>query len=93
MKDFMLIFIGEDYSTMGMTPDQMKDRYGRWFAWNQKMRAVGVVEGGEVLHTGAKRMSGNDRVVTDGPFVEGKDLVGGFYIVQAKDQKILTQDV
>ena len=85
MKDFMLIFIGEDYSTMGMTPDQMKDRYGRWFAWNQKMRADGVVKGGEALHTGAKRMSGNDRIVTDGPFVEGKDLVGGFYIVQAKD--------
>ncbi len=85
MKDFMLIFMGEDYQTIGMTPEQMQDRYGRWFAWNQKMRADGVVKGGEALHTTAKRMSGSDRVVTDGPFVEGKDLVGGYYIVQAAD--------
>ena len=85
MKDFMLIFMGEDYQSMGMDPEQMQDRYGRWFAWNQKMRADGVVKNGEALHTEAKRVSGKDRVVTDGPFVEGKDLVGGFYIVQATD--------
>ena len=30
-------------------------------------------------------MTGKDRVVTDGPFVEGKDLVGGFYIIKAVD--------
>lgn len=85
MKDFMLIFMSEDYQSMGMKPDQMQDRYGRWFAWNQKMREEGVVKGGEALHTAAKRVSGSERVVTDGPFVEGKDLVGGFYIVKAVD--------
>jgi len=85
MKDFMLIFISEDYQSMGISPDQMQERYGRWFAWNQKMRDQGIVKGGEALHTAAKRISGSDRVVSDGPFVEGKDLVGGFYIVQAED--------
>lgn len=87
MKDFMLIFMGADYESMGMTPEQMQERYGKWFAWNQKMREEGIVKGGEALHSTAKRMSGNDRIVTDGPFVEGKDLVGGYYIVQATDMK------
>lgn len=81
----MLIFIGSDYVTMGLSPEQMQERMGKWFAWNEKMRAQGVVKTGDALHSHGKRISGKDRTVTDGPFAESKELIGGFYIVKAED--------
>lgn len=85
MKEFMLIFIGSDYETLGLSPEQMQARMGKWFAWNTKMREQGVIKSGDALHPGGKRVSGADRTVTDGPFVESNEVIGGFYIVTAED--------
>jgi len=85
MKDFMLLFIGADYQELGLSPEQMQERMGKWFAWNQKMQAAGVVKSGEALHPGGKRITGENRTVTDGPFVESKELIGGYYVVKAED--------
>lgn len=32
MKDFMLIFIGETYADMGLSPEELQERMGKWFA-------------------------------------------------------------
>ncbi len=85
MKDFMLIFLGPDYGELGLSPEQMQERMGKWFAWNTKMTEAGVVKTGDALVPGGKRVTGENRTVTDGPFVESKELIGGYYIVQAKD--------
>jgi len=85
MKDFMLLFIGADYSEMGLSPDQIQERMGKWFSWNTKMREQGLVKNGEALVPGGKRVSGPTRTVTDGPFVESKELIGGYYIIKARD--------
>jgi len=85
MKDFMLLFVGADYQEMGLSPEQMQERMVKWFAWNTKMREQGIIANGDALHTGGKRITGPDRTVTDGPFVESKELIGGYYIVKAED--------
>lgn len=85
MKDFMLIFVGSDYVTLGLSPEQMQERMGKWFAWNTKMREQGVIKSGDALHPGGKRVVGENRTVTDGPFVESNEVIGGFYIVTAAD--------
>jgi len=85
MKDFMVIFLGADYGEMGLSPEQIQERMGKWFAWNTKMREQGVIKSGEALLPGGKRIAGENRTVTDGPFVESKELIGGFYIVKAAD--------
>ncbi len=85
MKDFMMIFLGADYGALGLSPEQMQERMGKWFAWNVKMREQGVVKHGDALHPGGKRISGENRTVTDGPFVESKELIGGFYIITVAD--------
>jgi hypothetical protein len=83
MKDFMMIFIGANYEELGLSPQQLQDRMGRWWAWGAKMEEQGILKGGNALLTKAKRVSGPDRIVSDGPFVESKELVGGYYIVSA----------
>jgi hypothetical protein len=81
MKEFMMIFIGADYEDLGLSPEELQQRMGRWFAWGDKMKEQGILRGGEALHAGAKRISGPDRIESDGPFVESKELVGGYYTV------------
>jgi len=86
MKKFMLIFLGPDYQTLGLSPDEMQARMGKWFAWNQKMQADGVmVEGNALESKTVRHVSGTDRTVTDRAGSEIKELIGGYYIVQASD--------
>lgn len=83
MKEFMMIFIGADYEEIGLSPEQLQDRMGKWFAWGEKMKKQGILKGGEALTPKGKRISGPKRITTDGPFVESKELVGGYYTVAA----------
>lgn len=85
MKDFMLIFIGANYEELGLSPEQLQTQMGKWFAWGDKMSKQGILKGGNALLTQARRVVGPDRLVSDGPFVEGKELVGGYYVVSAED--------
>jgi hypothetical protein len=49
MKEFMMIFLGADYGTVGLSPEQMQERMGKWFAWGDKMAKAGVLRSGEAL--------------------------------------------
>ncbi|MFS4492781.1 YciI family protein [Maribacter sp. 2308TA10-17] len=84
MKDFMMIFIGADYQQLGLSPDELQGRMGKWFAWGQKMEAQGILKGGEALVPNVKRVIGKDRTVSDGPFADIKEIVGGYYTVSAE---------
>ena len=83
MKEFMLLFIGADYEELGLSPEELQTRMGKWFAWGEKMKKQGILRGGEALYSKGKRISGPDRVESDGPFVESKELIGGYYTVVA----------
>ncbi|MGB1247954.1 MAG: YciI family protein [Chitinophagales bacterium] len=85
MKDFMLIFIGKDYAEMGLSPEQMQERMGKWFAWNSQMQEQGVVKDGHALHPQVRHISGSERTVTDRTLAELKEVVGGYYVVSAKN--------
>ena len=87
MKDFMMIFLGEDYGDMGLSPEEIQERMQKWMAWSAKMEKMGIVKGGEALHPEVTRISGENRVVSDGPFVESKELIGGFFVIKAKSKE------
>ncbi len=91
MKDFMLIFIGTNYSEMNLSPEEMQKRAGLWFAWQGKMEEAGVVKGGHALQPQMRRVVGAERTVTDIASSELKELVGGYYIVTAKDIEEATE--
>ena len=81
----MMIFIGADYQELGLSPEELQNRMGKWFAWGDKMGSQGILKGGEALVPVIKRVIGKDRTVSDGPFAEGKEIVGGYYIVTAEN--------
>lgn len=85
MKEFMMIFSGADYTDLGLSPEEMQSRMGKWFAWGDKMEKSGVLRGGNALTPSIRRVIGPNRTVTDLTSAEVKEIVGGYYLVAARD--------
>jgi hypothetical protein len=85
MEKFMLIFQGGN--TPDPSPEFMQSQMGKWMAWIDKLNKSGKYVSGEPLLPGGKLIAGKSKTVTDGPFTEGKEVVGGFFIVKADDLK------
>jgi len=84
MEKFMLIFHGGEKN--GASPEQMQAHMGKWIAWIEKLSKTDQYVAGEPLLPGGKLISGpGGKTVTDGPYTEGKEVVGGFFIIKAKD--------
>ncbi len=80
MAKFLFIYRGKsEDSCHEKSPEEMQAIMTTWGAWFEKVGA-GMVSGGDALLPTGKLVRGN--TVTDGPFIEAKELVGGYSIVQ-----------
>jgi hypothetical protein len=69
-----------------MTPEEMQRNMDAWFAWMDDLKRKGHFQAGEPLQDGGRVLQGkNGQSITDGPFAEGKEEVGGYLLVTAKD--------
>lgn len=82
MQDFMFIFRGGS-DVSDLSPEEMQNHMQKWFQWIDELKAKGIYLGGEALNPGGKLISGKKALVTDGPFAESKELVGGYFVVKA----------
>jgi len=87
---FMLTLIGPEGGYEDVTPDQMKAEMVNWEKFGAETMDAGVFLAGEGLQPAetAKTVRGGrdeERVVTDGPFAETKEQLGGFYLLECKD--------
>jgi hypothetical protein len=83
---FMVIVKASKESEAGVMPDtKILAEMGKY---NEQLVKAGMMLAGEGLHPSSKgkrvKFSGAQRVVTDGPFAETKDLIAGFWILRAK---------
>jgi len=84
MEKFMLIFIGGlDPATL-KSPEEMQAAMQEWLDWVDKLKKEGRYEGGEPLDPTGKGVTGR-KTCDRWPFAEGKELVGGFFIIKAKN--------
>lgn len=80
MARYMFVYRGDDGD---QSPEQMQEIIGLWMKWiGQAMQEGWMVEAGDALQPEGKVVQ-PDKSVTDGPFAESKELVGGFSIVEA----------
>lgn len=84
MKDFMLIFMNAERNP-DASPEDMQANMQQWFNWIDDLKAKGLYVSGEALHPAGKTVKGPEGIVTDGPFAETKELVGGYFIIKAAD--------
>jgi hypothetical protein len=85
---FMMMVKSNERSEAGMLPDEkMLASMGEY---NDRLIKAGVMLAGEGLQASAKgariHLSGGKTKVIDGPFAEAKELLGGYWLVQAKSK-------
>jgi hypothetical protein len=83
MKDYLYLFRGGHIAMAKMTPEQMQQNMQKWMTWIEQLSKAGTFKAGEPLEPEGRVIRGEKQVVTDGPYAESKDLVGGYLIVQA----------
>jgi hypothetical protein len=84
MSDFLFLFRG-GRSGATPSPEDMQRSLQKWGAWIDGLAKAGTFKAGEPLEGGGKVVSGSKKLVTDGPFVESKEVVGGYFIVNARN--------
>jgi hypothetical protein len=84
MEKFMLIFEGIKAAEQA-SAQQMQENMGKWMAWIDKLAKAGKYVSGEPLQATGKIISGTSKTVTDAAFAEGKEIIGGYFIVNAAD--------
>lgn len=89
MASYLYLFRGGDVP--GRSPEEMQAHMQRWRGWIAELAKAERFKGGEPLEPGGKVMAGTKRVVTDGPYAEAKDVVGGYLLVEADNLGVATE--
>jgi len=88
MKYLLSLFVDES-GRADMTPEEGQAVMARWDAYTQETRETGAFLGGEGLQPSETattvRVTSGTPEITDGPFAETKEQLGGFYLLECKD--------
>lgn len=69
-----------------LSPDQMQAVIQRYIAWRGKVQQGGRSVMGHKLHDGEGRVmrgAGTSLTVTDGPYAEAREVIGGLFVIEA----------
>jgi hypothetical protein len=81
MAEFLYLYRG---GQRGTTPQESEQIMQKWMNWFKELAASGnVKDGGQPLEAEGKVVRDRGRTVTDGPFAEAKDLIGGYTLIEA----------
>ncbi|UBM58171.1 YciI family protein [Marinilongibacter aquaticus] len=91
MKQFLLL-LHEDIEKMGeLSPKEMEDLANAHMAWAEKLAESGHLISGDGLQEKAVLISGENAVVKDGPYMESKEIIGGYYLLQAENMDTILE--
>jgi hypothetical protein len=84
--EFMLLFRSTDWNR-DLSPEEMQQIMQRTYAWFDGLKAAGKFKAAQPLFSEGRILKANARPglppVTDGPFAESKEAVGGYLIFSA----------
>lgn len=86
MQYLALIYDVEDRP---QSPSEFEEMMGGYFAFNEHSKKEGSFLGGEALQPTATattvRVRNGETLLTDGPFAETREALGGFYLLECRD--------
>jgi hypothetical protein len=88
MSEFVYLFRSSEAGRREAleAPEHAQRSMQAWLAWIRELEANGhLKDPGQPLESGGKVVRGRKAVVTDGPYVEAKDMVLGFIVIEATD--------
>jgi hypothetical protein len=84
-KTFLLILRG-GRTHRDMSPTEYGEVVQNYLSWVESLRSSGHYKAGEPLEAEGKLLSGRQgSLITDGPFAESKETVGGYFMITARD--------
>ena len=87
MPKYMLLLYDDPATFARMSPEEMQRIIEKYIAWGQKLRTAGVLRAGDKLTDDPGRvMRARDHQVrvTDGPYSETKEALGGYYLLETE---------
>ena len=83
MSEFVFLYRGGE---SGRSPERMQQMMQKWMTWLKELSQQGhIKDQGQPLERTGKLVKGRQKTVTDGPFAEAKDVVGGYTLIDARD--------
>jgi len=86
---YMLLIYGDESAYSNVSEADQEAQLAKWFSYTEEMRNAGVSTGGDALQPTATatsvRDNGGEPLVTDGPFAETKEQLGGYYLLDVAD--------
>ena len=83
MSEFIYLYRGGEREG---SPEKMQQTMQKWMAWLKDLAGKGhIKDQGQPLERSGKLVKGKQKTVTDGPFAEAKDVVGGYTLIEARD--------
>ena len=87
---YLLTLYGDESQMSNRSPEQAQQAMQAWDDYTQEVRDAGAFEGGEGLQPSATATTvalepSGDHIVTDGPFAETREQLGGFYLLDCAD--------
>ena len=87
MPQYMMLIYGP--SDGGPNPEELAAQLPRWAQFTQELKDAGLFVGGDALQgvevATTVRVRDGQTQITDGPFAETKENLGGYYLVEAPD--------
>lgn len=83
----LLLHQAPDYN-MDLPREKLLEMTKRYLAWADSLRHKGQMVGGEKLAAGGVRhikLRDGQPVASDGPYAEAKDVLGGYFVIEARD--------
>jgi hypothetical protein len=87
MNQYLILLHDQKDFGVGMSADDIQRVIGEYVAWSERMRASGKLVNGQKLHDGEGKIlreRNGKATLTDGPYSEGKEVLGGFFLVHAE---------
>lgn len=83
MSEYLFLFRGGDGGTLKKSSEAWQAHMQKWMLWMKGLADQGQLLGAQPLDIGGRQVTGNNRVISDGPFIEGKEMVAGYLMCQA----------
>ncbi|OLD62703.1 MAG: hypothetical protein AUI47_11590 [Acidobacteria bacterium 13_1_40CM_2_68_5] len=85
MSEFIFLYRGER-NLKTMSPEEAQKSMTKWRAWFKDLSDSGHLKNlGQPLERAGKVVGGKHRTVSDGPYAETKDIIGGYSVIEARD--------
>ncbi len=88
MQEFLLILKGDGMNHL--SPSELQEIMADYKSWVEKL-GDSYLGGQRLENNGALLKTKSEKIITDGPFLESKEIIAGYFLIQAKDQNAANQ--